>query len=124
MQTPTPWLYGLAVVVVLNIVESLFNSPVTQRFRVPLMVAASVIGVVLFYKVGLWTALALWWGIGFVFGLLRWIDEFRRARHSKDAEVKPPSLVAVVRGMNRLPKAKMRLVVPVTTYGLPFFRAA
>jgi hypothetical protein len=99
MKTPIPWLYGLAVVIVLNIVESLFNSPATRRFRVPLMLAAYVIGIVLFFKLGVWPALALWWGIGLVIGLIGWSREFRCARHSKDAEGKPPSLAAVVRGL-------------------------
>jgi TPR repeat protein len=99
MQTPTPWLYGLAVVVVLNIVASLFNSPAIRRFRLPLMLAAYVIGIALFSKLGVWPALALWWGIGFVIGLIGWSYEFRGARPSKDAEVKPPGLVTVVHGL-------------------------
>jgi hypothetical protein len=99
MKALTPWLYGLAAVVVLNIVESLLNRPATCMFRVPLMLAAYVIGIVLFFKVGFWPALALWWGIGVVIGLLRWSYDFRSARHSKDADVKPPSLVTVVRGL-------------------------
>lgn len=99
MQTPTPWLYGLAVVVVLNIVASLFNSPAIRRFRLPLMLAAYVIGIALFSKLGVWPALALWWGIGLVIGLITWSYEFRLAPLSKDAEVKPSSLVTIVRGL-------------------------
>jgi len=78
MKTQTPWLYGLAVVVVLNIVASVFNSPAICMFRLPLMLAAYVIGIVLFFKLGVWPALALWWGIGLVTGLLCWSYEFRR----------------------------------------------
>jgi hypothetical protein len=99
MKTATPWLYGLAVVVVLNIVAPLLSSPAICRFRLPLMLAAYVIGIALFSKLGVWPALALWWGIGFVTGLICWSYEFRSARHSKDAEVKPPSLVTVVHGL-------------------------
>jgi TPR repeat protein len=108
MRTPTPWLYGLAVVVVLNIVAWLFISPAMCMFRLPLMLAAYVIGTVLFFKLGVWPALALWWGIGLVVGLLQWSYDFRSARHSKDADVKPPSLVTVVRGLFAWP-----VVVPL-----------
>jgi hypothetical protein len=99
MNTPTPWLYGLALVIMLNIVSSLFSSPAIRIFLMPLILAAYVIGIVLFFKLGFWPALALWWGIGLVIGLLGWSYEFRRARHSKDADVKPPSLATVVRGL-------------------------
>jgi hypothetical protein len=112
MKTPTPWLYGLAVVVVLNIVSEFFSSPAIRMFRMPLILAAYVIGIVLFFKLGFWPALALWWGIGLVIGLLRWSYEFRRARHSKDADVKPPSLVTVVRGLFAWP-----LVFPFVAFG-------
>jgi hypothetical protein len=99
MKTPTPWLYGLAVLVVLNIVASLFISPAKRMFGLPLMLAAYVIGIVLFFKLGVWPALALWWGLGVVTGLIFWSYEFRSARHSKDAAVKPPGLVTVVYGL-------------------------
>ena len=95
----TPWLYGLAVVVVLNIVASLFISPSIRMFRMPLMLAAYVIGIILFFKLGVWPALALWCGIGHMFGVLFWSYEFRSARHSKDGDVKPLSLVTVVHGL-------------------------
>jgi len=109
MKTPTPWLYGLAVVVVLNIVASLFISPAIRMFRLPLMLAAYVIGIVLFFKLGVWPPLARWWGIGLVTGLLCWSYEFRRARPSKDADVKPPSLVTVVHGLFEVTSAKQIL---------------
>ena len=112
MKTPTPWLYGLAVVVVLNIVSSLFSSPAIRMFRMPLILAAYVIGIVLYFEVGVWPALALWWGIGLVIGLLGWSYEFRRARHSKDADVKPPSLVTVIRGLFTWP-----ITVPFAAFG-------
>jgi hypothetical protein len=112
MNTPTPWLYGLAVVVVLNIVASLFNSPAICRFRTPLILAAYVIGIVLFFKLGFWPALALWWGIGIVIGLLGWSYEFRRARHGKDADDEPPGLVTVVRGLFTWP-----ITIPLAVFG-------
>jgi hypothetical protein len=99
MKTPTPWLYGLAVLVVLNIVASLFNGPAIRRIVLALMLSAYVIGIVLFFKLGVWPVLALWWGIGVVFGLIFWRYQLRSARHSKDADVKPPGLVTVVRGL-------------------------
>ena len=89
----TPWLYGLALIVVLNIVVSLFIGRPIRMFRMPLMLAAYVVCIVLCFKLGVWPALALWWGIGLVIG---WSYEFRSARHSKDADVKPPSLGTVV----------------------------
>lgn len=108
MKTPTPWLYGLAVVVVLNIVESLFNGSAIRMFRLPLMFAAYAIGIALFFELGVGTALALWWGIGLVMGLLLWSSDFRRARYSKDADLKRASW-ALVRGLFVWP-----IVVPLT----------
>src|SRR5258706_14230056 len=99
MNTPRPWHYGLAVVVVLNIVASLFNGPAIRMFRVPLMLAAYVIGIVLFFKLGVWPALALWWGIGLVTGLICSRCEFGSGRHSKDADGKRPLLVTVIHGL-------------------------
>lgn len=99
MNAPIPWLYGLAVVLVLNIIASLFNSRAIWKFRLPLMVAAYVVGIALFYKLGFLPALAIWWGIGFVIGLMDWSCDFRRARDSKDPEVKPPGLETIVRGL-------------------------
>ena len=103
MKAPKPWLCGLAVVVALYIVEALFNSPATKRFRTPLMLAAYVIGIVLFFKLGAWPAFALWYGIGLVIGLIGWSHDFRRARYSKEAQVKAPSVAAIVRGLFVLP---------------------
>jgi hypothetical protein len=68
-------------------------------FRLPLLLAAYVIVIVLFSKLGVWPALALWWGIGFVIGFLYWARDSRSARHSKDADVKALRLVTVVRGL-------------------------
>ena len=77
------------MVVGLDIVASLFNRPGIRMIRVALPLAAYVIVIVLFSKLGFWPALALWWGIGVVTGLIRWRYE----------DVKPPSLVTVVRGL-------------------------
>jgi hypothetical protein len=99
MGTPATWLYGLALVLVLNIVAWLFSSPAVRKFRLPLMFAAYVILIVLSFKLGGWPVLALWWGVGYMAGLLRWSDDFRSARDGKDADVKPPSLVTLVHGL-------------------------
>jgi len=115
MKTPTPWLYGLAVVLVLNIVSSLFSGPAIRMFREPLILAAYVIGVVLFFKLGVWPALATWWGIGLVIGFLGWSYEFRDARHNKGADAKPPSLVTVVRGLFTWP-----IVIPFAAFVMVF----
>src|SRR5262249_43604462 len=111
MKTPTPWLYGLAVVVVLNIVSSLFSSPAIRMFRMPLILATYVIGIVLFFKLRVWPALALWWGWGLVIRSLGWSYKFRRAGHSKDADVRPPSLVTGVRGLFTCP-----ITVPLVAF--------
>ena len=99
MRIPTPWLYALAAVVVLNIIASLFMIPTIRMFRMPLILATYVIGIVLFFKLGVWRALALWCGIGIVTGLLYWSYEFWSARHSKEPNTKTPSLVTVVHGL-------------------------
>ena len=99
MRIPTPWLYALAAVVVLNIIASLFMIPTIRMFRMPLILATYVIGIVLFFKLGVWRTLALWCGIGIVTGLLYWSYEFWSARHSKEPNTKTPSLVTVVHGL-------------------------
>jgi len=99
MKNPTPWLYALAAVVVLNIIASLFMSPAIRMFRMPLILAAYVIGIVLFFKLGIWRALALWCGIGIASGFLYWGYEFWSARRSKDPDTKTPSLVMIVHGL-------------------------
>jgi hypothetical protein len=91
MTTPTPWLYGLALVVVLNIVAWLFSSSAVRMFRVPLRLAAYVILIVLSFKLGVWLALALWWAVAYIAGLLWWSND-RSVRLSKD-------LVMVVYGL-------------------------
>jgi len=96
MKNPTLWLYALAAVVVLNIIASLFMSPAIRMFRLPLILAAYVIGIVLFFKLGVLRALAVWCGIGI---LLYWSYEFWSARRSKEPDTTMPSLVTVVHGL-------------------------
>lgn len=99
MKNPTLWLYALAAVVVLNIIASLFTSPAIRMFRLPLILAAYVIGIVIFFKLGVLRALAVWCGIGILSGLLYWGYEFWSARRSKEPDTTMPSLVTVVHGL-------------------------
>ena len=99
MKNPTLWVCALAAVVGLNIVASLFMSPAIRMFRMPLILATYVIGIVLFFKLGVWRGLALWCGIGIVSGLLYWSYEFWSAKHSKEPDAKAPSLVTLVHGL-------------------------
>ena len=99
MKKSMPWLYALAAVVVLLIVASLFMSPAIRMFRLPLMLAAYIIGIVLFFKLGIWRALAVWCGIGIVTGLLYWSYDFWSARHSKPPDTEIPSFRTVVDGL-------------------------
>lgn len=99
MKSPNRWPYALAAVVVLNIIASLFTSPAIRMFRIPLILAAYVIGIVLFFKVGVGRALALWCAIGIASGFLYWGYEFWSARHSEEPDTKMPSLVTVVHGL-------------------------
>jgi hypothetical protein len=99
MKNSMPWIYALAAVVVLLIVASLFMSPAIRMFRVPLMLAAYIIGIILFFKLGVWRALGLWCGIGIVTGLLYWSYELWSARHSKEPDTTMPSLRTVVDGL-------------------------
>ncbi|MEO8429174.1 MAG: hypothetical protein ABI651_18955 [Verrucomicrobiota bacterium] len=99
MKNSSPWLRALAAVVVLNIIASLFMSPAIQMLRMPLILSAYVIGVVVFFKLGVWRALALWCGIGIVSGLLDWSYEFWSARRSEEPDTKMPSLVKAVHGL-------------------------
>ena len=99
MKHSIPWLYALAVVVVLLIVVSLFMSPAIRMLRLPLMLATYVISIVLFFKLGVWRAFALWCGIGIVTGLLYWSYECWSARHSKEPDSTIPSLRTLVDGL-------------------------
>lgn len=105
MITPTLWLCAVALLVLLYIVEAIFDHPATNKFGPPLIFAAYAVGIVLFFKLGVWPALAVWWGIGVVMGVIRWSDEFRRVRRSKDAGVEPPSLAKLVRALFLWPVA-------------------
>ena len=87
MTTQTPWLYGLAVVVVLDIVAWLLSSNAVRMVRVPVRLAAYVILIVLSLKLGVWPALALWWGFGYLTGLLEWMTG--RLWWSDDRNVQP-----------------------------------
>jgi len=99
MKNSLPWIYALGAVVVLLIVASLFMSPAIRMIRMPLMLAAYVIGIVLFFKLGIWRGLALWCCIGIVTGLLYWSYELWSARHSKEPDSTTPSLRTVVDGL-------------------------
>jgi hypothetical protein len=99
MKNPTLWLFALAGVVLLNIIASLFTSPAIRMFRTPLILAAYIIAIVLFFKLGVWRALALWCGIGVASGLLYWGYEFWSARRSKEPDTRMPSLATVVHGL-------------------------
>jgi hypothetical protein len=99
MKNSLPWIYALVAVVVLLIVASLFMSPAIRMIRMPLMLAAYVIGIVLFFKLGIWRGLALWCCIGIVTGLLYWSYELWGARHSKEPDTTMPSLRTVVDGL-------------------------
>jgi hypothetical protein len=99
MKKSMPWIYALTAVVGLLIVASLFMSPAIRMFRVPLMLVAYVIGVVLFFKLGVWRGLGLWCSIGIATGLLYWSYELWSARHSKEPNITMPSLKTVVDGL-------------------------
>jgi len=99
MKNSLPWIYALGAVVVLLIVASLFMSPAIRMIRMPLMLAAYVIGIVLFFKLGIWRGLALWCCIGIVTGLLYWSYDFWSARHSNPPDTETPSLRPVVDGL-------------------------